>query len=372
MKYTLQPYSGMWSRYTCPQCHRHKVFTRYIDTETLQPIADHVGRCSRENNCGYHVKPSDHFGSMKNNGYDFSKDADLWLGRKEKKSIVDSPWSMDGKVQSTNDNGLNNNPYLIGNIIKNNNLLNRNPNHGPSTMDYGPSHIHPDTVNTTLETIDYNDNNFVQYLITLFGLDVAHDLVASYRIGNSSHWPGATIFWQIDITGKVRTGKIMLYNRQTGKRVKEPFNHITWVHSLLRKSDSLVHGPSTMDHGPNDFHLQQCLFGEHLLAENPEAIVAIVESEKTAIMASAMLPGFVWLAAGSLNNLNERICKVLQYRQVLLFPDLLAYDKWKAKAQQLQLQLPGTTFKVFAALEQFANDDEKKKGLDLGDLVGRG
>lgn len=85
-----------------------------------------------------------------------------------------------------------------------------------------------------------------------------------------------------------------------------------------------------------------------------------------------MLPGFVWLAAGSLNNLNERICKVLQYRQVLLFPDLLAYDKWKAKAQQLQLQLPGTTFKVFKELERMANDDEKREGLDLGDLVGRG
>jgi hypothetical protein len=375
MKYTLQPYSGMWSRYTCPQCHRHKVFTRYIDADTHQPIADHVGRCSRENNCGYHVKPSDYFGSIKNNSYDFSKDADLWLGRK-KKSIVDSPWSMDRKVQSTNDHGLSNNPYLIGNIIKNNNLLNRTPNYEPSTMNHEPSCIHPDTVNTTLETIDYSDNNFVQYLITLFGLDVAHDLVASYRIGNSSHWPGATIFWQIDITGKVRTGKIMLYNRQTGKRVKEPFNHITWVHSLLSRKSGVVSPESkaTQDSRlrTQDFNLKQCLFGEHLLAEHPEAIVAIVESEKTAIMASAMLPGFVWLAAGSLNNLNERICKVLQYRQVLLFPDLLAYDKWKAKAQQLQLQLPGTTFKVFKELERMANDDEKRKGLDLGDLVGRG
>jgi hypothetical protein len=394
MKYTLQPYSGIWSRYTCPQCHKHKVFTRYIDTTTQQPIADHVGRCSRENNCGYHFKPSDYFGSMKNNGYDFSKDAHLWKksivdgpwtmdGKgKGKKSIVDSPWSMDGKGLSGN--GLSNNPYLIGNIIKNNNLLNRAPDYGPSTMDQGPSYIHSDTVNITLETIDYRDNNFVQYLITLFGLDKAHDLVAAYRIGNSCHWPGATIFWQIDITGKVRTGKIMLYNRQTGKRVKEPFNHITWQHALPEsesrksqqrpkdKNPATQRLPDFRSSGLSDFNLKQCLFGEHLLAENPEAIVAIVESEKTAIMASAMLPGFVWLAAGSLNNLNERICKVLQYRQVLLFPDLLAYDKWKAKAQQLTLQLPGTTFKVFKELERMANEDEKRKGLDLGDLVGRG
>jgi hypothetical protein len=52
-------------------------------------------------------------------------------------------------------------------------------------------------------------------------------------------------------------------------------------------------------------------------------------------------------------------------------PDLIAYDKWKAKAAMLQRQLPGTSFKVFAALEWIANDDEKKLGLDFGDLVER-
>lgn len=284
----------------------------------------------------------------------------------------------------------------IGNIIKNNNLLSPASSYEPSTMDkknsYGPSamdHGLPPSliafadVNATFGTADYANNHFVQYLVALFGFDKADELVGRYRIGNSSQWPGATIFWQIDLSGKVRTGKIMLYNRYTGKRVKEPFNHITWVHSLLVRSaqptaarrtanaHQLTAGNETANRTPPtaNFRLQQCLFGEHLLAENPDAIVAIVESEKTAIIASAMLPGFVWLAAGSINNLNERICRVLQYRHVLLFPDLLACDKWKAKARTLELQLPGTTFKVFKELERRANDDEKRRGLDLADLV---
>jgi hypothetical protein len=68
----------------------------------------------------------------------------------------------------------------------------------------------------------------------LFGVEVADQLVSKYFIGTSKHWPGATVFWQIDISGKVRTGKIMLYSPATGKRVKEPFNHISWAHKVTK------------------------------------------------------------------------------------------------------------------------------------------
>ena len=91
-----------------------------------------------------------------------------------------------------------------------------------------------------------------------------------YRIGTSNHWPNATIFWQIDQQQKVHTGKIMLYDYYTGHRVKDPFNHIAWVH----KSENT-----------KNFHLKQCLFGLHLLRPDTK-IVAIVEAEKTAVVAS--------------------------------------------------------------------------------------
>lgn len=85
-----------------------------------------------------------------------------------------------------------------------------------------------------------------------------------YRIGTSNHWPNATIFWQIDQQQKVHTGKIMLYDYHTDHRVKDPFNHIAWVH----KSENT-----------KNFHLKQCLFGLHLLRPDTK-IVAIVEAEK--------------------------------------------------------------------------------------------
>ena len=142
----------------------------------------------------------------------------------------------------------------------------------------------------------------------------------------------------------------MLYNPTTGKRIKQPYNHITWVHSALKQ--------------PN-FQLKQCLFGEHLLKGNNKP-VAIVESEKTAIIASVYLPQFIWLAVGSLSNLNEKKCNVLKGRKIVLFPDLNAFDKWNCQAKTLKHI---TNFKLSNLLETIATNEEKRQGLDLADYL---
>ena len=76
-------------------------------------------------------------------------------------------------------------------------------------------------------------------------------------------------------------------------------------------------------------------FGEHLLAQHPDCPVAIVESEKTALIASMEVPGVVWLATGSKSNLSalsER--SVLDGRDVTLYPDADAITDWRTIAQQ--------------------------------------
>lgn len=83
-----------------------------------------------------------------------------------------------------------------------------------------------------------------------------------YRVGTCKYCDGATVFWQIEISGHCRTGKIMLYDSETGYKVKNPVSKMMWVHML---------------HIFKDFCLRQCLFGEHLLAESGR-VVAIVES----------------------------------------------------------------------------------------------
>lgn len=151
-----------------------------------------------------------------------------------------------------------------------------------------PSHISFPVFKRSLG--NYEGNNFVKFLITQFGEEVATDLIERYFIGTSRHWNGATVFWQVDSQGKIRTGRIMLYSPITGKRTKQPYNHITWAHSSLKLTD---------------FNLNQCFFGEHLLKDETKP-VALVESEKTAIIASLYLPQFIWLATGGLQNLTQK------------------------------------------------------------------
>ncbi len=190
------------------------------------------------------------------------------------------------------------------------------------------------------------------FLSKLFGEYVALQLAERYKIGTSKHWFGSTIFWQIDVNDKLRTGKIMLYNGTDGHRVKKPFNHIHWVHSLI---------------GNTNFNLKQCFFGEHLLNSDPYKTVAIVESEKTAIIASFFYPKYIWLAAGSLEGLSREKYNVLKDRNVKLYPDVNGYDKWKQKAREMRARLPNARISVDDTLERTATEEERRQGIDIAD-----
>jgi hypothetical protein len=197
---------------------------------------------------------------------------------------------------------------------------------------------------------NFDQNNFVKFLIERFGTATANELISKYYLGTSNHWSGANVFWQIDSNGKIRTGKIMLYNATNGKRIKEPFNHVQWLHKVTQQ--------------PN-FELKQCLFGEHLLKDLTKPI-AIVESEKTAIISSVFLPKFIWLATGGKTNLTAEKMQVLNGRKVVLFPDLNCFNEWQTKANEFSKSM---FISVSDLLERKATADEKKAGLDLADYL---
>lgn len=142
----------------------------------------------------------------------------------------------------------------------------------------------------------------------------------------------------------------MLYSPTTGKRVKNLELPVYWVHKALKQPE---------------FELRQCLFGEHLLIDKTKP-VAIVESEKTAVIASVYLPHFIWVAVGSLTNLNAEKCSILKGRTVTLFPDLNGFDKWSSKAKELSHL---AIFTVSDLLERKATEAEKKQGFDLADYL---
>jgi len=341
-RYILEPYNGRNSRFTCPNCHHNRrTFKRYIDTQNQTYLANHVGRCDRADSCGYHYPPRAWFADGGSGGE--------WRGS----------WS--GLPGATH--------------------------HEPRSGPLEPQHTnHFDTLPRTYidtTTKAYHHNNFITFLTKCFDEATALRMAALYKIGTSKHWPGATIFWQLDINDKLRTGKIMLYNPADGHRVKHPYNHIAWAHSLLdRKSGSQKVGKiESQEDGKQKlsdlcglpgfrtkgFNLQQCFFGEHLLNTHPFKTVAIAESEKTAIICTFFYPEYIWLAAGSLEGLSRNKCRVLKDRRVILFPDVNGYDKWKLKAHEMNLRLPTTNFTVDTTLERIATPDERTRGIDIAD-----
>ncbi|UPS92828.1 DUF6371 domain-containing protein [Bizionia sp. M204] len=194
-------------------------------------------------------------------------------------------------------------------------------------------------------------NNFLDFLKNHWNKTVATELAEKYNIGTSKYWNGATVFFQVDRDYKIRTGKIIQYNSSTGKRIKSNFPPANWVHTVLKL---------------DNYNLEQCYFGEHLLNEDLIKPIAIVESEKTAVISSVYLPEFIWLSCGGINNLNEAKTRVLKGRNVVLFPDLNGFDSWTKKIPQLTKL---ATFKVSTLLEEKATEQEKELGLDIADYL---
>lgn len=296
-RYRLETYDPKVRKHICPACEK-RTFVRYIDTATGEYVSTDVGKCDRLEKCGYHKTPRDFFnehGKPNTKDYFFPK-----------KTV--------------------------------------NTARAPDTFSKVSAEFAADTMRGFLA------NNLYLYMLKQFGWEATERAFSLYHVGTCKYWRGATVFWQIDSEYRHRTGKIMLYDRITGHRVKDPVSKIMWVHKLQMF---------------RDFKLRQCLFGEHLL-KGTDAPVAIVESEKTAIFASIFFPGTIWLATGGLENLREETTRCLMGRRIYLFPDLGAEAKWVKKANSIPAL---RTAIVSTWLSENSTNAEKAQGLDIGDWL---
>jgi hypothetical protein len=96
----------------------------------------------------------------------------------------------------------------------------------------------------------------------------------------------------------------------------------------------------------------------------PDKPVVIVESEKSAIIASALIPNLIWLVAGNINGLSVEKCKVLKIRNVILYSDLGVYEKWSLKATEIRKAIKCKISKS-TLLEDIATGTNRINGLDI-------
>lgn len=310
-RYSLEKHRNGKRKYICPHCGRRS-FVKYIDNLTNKYVADHVGKCDRLENCNYHLHPYDYLNSISANKseYMISKSYNV---RKDKSiatqiNIVDSfPFDYAEKFSQRKDNNLN------------------------------------------------------DYLYRIFGEDKVNEVNKLYYVGSAKN--RMTIFPLIDKSGILRTAKFMLYNSVNGKRLRNVPYAFDWLHTVLSKKGLL----------PENFEQKTCLFGEHLigLEGNRDKIICIVESEKTAIIASLCISECLFIATGSLDNLTIERLKPLRGRKIKLYPDTSengsAFEKWKKKADEARLL--GFDISVSDFLEKNCTGKQKSNSWDLADYM---
>jgi hypothetical protein len=332
MRYTLEKYHGTNSKHTCPKCGRKKCFVYYVDTENGNEILDSsCGKCDHVQSCGYHLTPHEYFRSV-----------DLGVR------------SVELNKKST----INTQNYTIN------------------------------TQNSTINKIFFErtkqrNHYFKDFLLRFFDKNEVENALVKYNVTGAKD--GGTIFWQVDKDLKIRTGKIIHYNKETGHRMKDINPPVNWVHSLLIRNNLIN----------KDFCLSQCLFGENLLNnvellvrndelnqnskvsnQNSKAVVVVVvESEKTAVVMSIAdkyskedKVKKIWLATGGIQNLTPKmfaVFKNLGIKKVYLMPDKGCYFLWRDKAKIIEKELDINIISLLTVERISALKD----GEDIADLV---
>lgn len=300
MAFCLEKYNGRSSRHQCPQCKDKFSFAYYVDENGVM-LNENVGRCNHESGCSYHYTPKQFF--------------------------IDNP-EAEAKT-------------LFKPILK---------------TTFKP--IERQTMFIPYEYVTKSFNacmnaNFVQFLLSIFDRDEVLKVCCRYLLGTTKDKD--VIFWQIDKNGNVRTGKIMSYG-QDGHRIKEEQDRINWVHSILKKNKELEQNAV----------IEQCLFGEHLLTGEKyiQKPVGIVESEKTAVICSIEIPEFVWVATGGKDNKLKEKAQSLKGRDVVIFPDSDAFDKWNQKFKELRSIFKSC--KISQITKEYASPNDK---IDIADWI---
>ena len=139
---------------------------------------------------------------------------------------------------------------------------------------------------------------------------------------------GRVVFWQIDHQGIPRAAKLMKY-LPDGHRDKT--QHPGWIYNQEGVRQRLE---------PDKHEIIKPLFGSHLLNRYPQAVINIVESEKTAIIMANYYDDFdsqIWLACGGLKFLQLDSLQPLidQGRTIWLWPDKDGRDDWQEVCDKL-------------------------------------
>lgn len=306
-----QPFSGRDSRYKCPHCGKDQAFTRYIlrsdyEQGKITYAGEDYGMCNHKSKCGYLKYPDGKETMM----------APMEIKPEQPKYFYDrrsvalyyqlGAWEKSTLMQ-----------YLLQHIDRIE--LER------IAKEYCVGCLPDATVLIDEETKEYR----------------------KYYNGS--------IFWQVDEKGEIHRGKVMFY-REDGHREKHPNDTkrgiIKMMWQILRRK---------RENEPD-----MCYFGQHLIKKYPYRPIAIVESEKTAIVAACCMQQFTWLACGGLNFLTAERLNFIRGTNlpIVIYPDYDGFPKWKQRIDELAPLFPKNVFEINESILTHGNGKQ-----DIADIL---
>lgn len=252
----------------------------------------------------------------------------------------------------------------------------------------GSSTAHEFLNSKLLETFRGTSNEFTRALVQN-GILTKDQMLHAIDTFHLSTADDSVIFWQIDTDSNIREGKVMAYQADGHRSHSRKPVTISW---LLKHEHQL----------PAKWKASPCLFGLHQLrcdassvnseqltasnerlrCDNEMRIVAVVESEKTAVICSELIPEFsghkvLWMATGGKSNLSLSALQTLRGYRVILFPDTdsdgRTFNEWLTIATSYNNALPKTDTAVYITvsdiLERHASAEQKARKIDIADLI---
>jgi hypothetical protein len=319
-------------KYKCPECGEYR-FVRMIN-ENGEFYPENVGRCDREDSCGYIY----HATKWLQNNPDAKQIFNSGKVEQPKKKIIDGYYSFSEELWE---------------VVKGNAL--RSSQRYKSQFHYTSEFKHY-LINDLLFTNEFIDKMMNEYrMIDSQQMDVTYINGVEVSQGKSS-----IKYFYVSFSKEIRAVEQIFY---------EGFKRSKKLDNKILNMDFNRFGVNRKIYNIETTEINWCLFGEHLICEYPLKPIIIVEGVKTAFGMALYYPEYNWLATGSSNRLIHLNFKT--DHEVHFLPDAgLRSDKsyaqvWKDKIKRMY----GVSFKY--DVYEFNDDcstDEIKEGFDILDI----
>jgi hypothetical protein len=186
-------------------------------------------------------------------------------------------------------------------------------------------------------------NAFLDGLRTIFGYERVKWVIELYKLGCfQDAYDGrssAIVFPYLYTDTHCCTGKLMWFGDNLHRIKEGKKQYPRFLHNLIYTDDRGFKF-NLNDYDEDDrlisFKLKMCLFGHHQIINDKQKTICLVESEKTAIVMSIVLPEYIWVASGGKTLIQDYKFLFFTGRKCLVFPDLSEDDNvWSYWSEKL-------------------------------------